>query len=60
MIDNYDLWEGREDRMESLLSKCPECSECGERIQDEQCYRIGNEFICEACMDDHRIYIDEV
>lgn len=32
------------------LEKLPVCSECGEPIQDEHCYEINGELICEDCL----------
>jgi formylmethanofuran dehydrogenase subunit E len=35
---------------EEKLEKLPRCSECDEPIQDEFCYEINGELICEECM----------
>lgn len=32
------------------LKKLPVCAECGEPIQDEHCYEINGELICEDCL----------
>ena len=39
---------------QAQLEKLPVCSECGEPIQDEFAYFIGDEWICEDCMQSHR------
>lgn len=40
---------------EAELRRLPRCSECGERIQDEHCFAINDETICENCMNEqHR------
>lgn len=48
--DAYDMWEQHEAEQEKALSKLPVCDACGENIQDEYCYRIGNDILCEECM----------
>lgn len=48
--DNYDLWERHEEEREAEAVLLPECSVCGEKIQDEFCYEINDELICELCM----------
>lgn len=35
---------------EEELENLPICSECGEPIQDEYCFEVNNEYICERCM----------
>jgi formylmethanofuran dehydrogenase subunit E len=48
--DNYDLWEEHEAEQSRQLDKMPECSYCGEKIQDDFCYEINDEIICEECL----------
>ncbi len=38
---------------EEKLNRLPRCSECDEPIQEETCYEINDEYICERCMQDH-------
>lgn len=38
---------------EAALECLPVCSECGEHIQDEYCFEINDEIICETCMVEH-------
>ena len=46
-------------KREEEAEKLPECSECGEKITDEYCYEINDEYICEKCMkDNHRKDVD--
>ena len=48
-IDNYDRAQAQ------ALAKLPRCSECDEPIQDDYCYEINGELICEECLkDNHR------
>lgn len=39
--------------LEDALALLPECSECGEHIQDEHCFVINDEPICERCMNEN-------
>lgn len=42
------------------LKKRPICSECNEPIQDEHCYEVNGELICEECMmQNHRKFVDD-
>lgn len=34
------------------LNSLPLCDDCEEPIQDEKCYEIGGEVLCEDCMKD--------
>lgn len=36
--------------LEDALALMPVCSECGEHIQNEHCFVINDEIICESCM----------
>ena len=49
--DNYDRWEQHEAECEAWLKKQPICAECGEHIQDDYCYEINDELVCENCME---------
>lgn len=53
MLDNYDLWKQHEAEKEEWLNKLPVCFECGEHIQDEYCFEINGEYICERCMNEN-------
>lgn len=37
------------------LNGLPRCSICGQPIQDEYYYEMGDELICESCMDDYKV-----
>ena len=44
---------------EAELEKLPECCECGYKIQDDYCYEISDEYICEDCLkSNHRKSVD--
>jgi formylmethanofuran dehydrogenase subunit E len=51
--DNYDAFCQYDAEQQAALKRLPVCSECGERIQDEYCYEVNDEFICEQCMEDN-------
>lgn len=51
-------YERYSEHQEKALKIRPLCSHCDEHIQDEFCYVINGEVICEACMD--RFYRKDV
>lgn len=53
MLDNYDLWRQHDDELEDALGLLPVCSECDEPVQDDYCFVINDEIICESCLNDH-------
>ena len=53
MIDNYDLWGNHDRERERELQKLPKCDECGEPIQDDHYYQIGNQKICPGCLENY-------
>lgn len=60
MQDNYDLFVQHEKKQQAELDKLPLCDCCEEPIQDYECYFIGNELLCEDCMNDsYRVYTDD-
>lgn len=51
----YDAEQARE------LEQLPRCSECDEPIQDDFCYEINDEYVCEQCLKDHyRKVVDDI
>ena len=54
---DYDRYEADQ---EAWLNSRPVCAWCGEHIQDEHAYRIGNELICEGCLSETRVNIDDL
>ena len=48
--DNYDLWARHDAEQEAALELLPICDICEEHIQEEHCYQINDEIICEHCM----------
>jgi formylmethanofuran dehydrogenase subunit E len=50
-----------ERQIEEELSRLPKCNECGEPIQDDHCFEINGEFICEECLNDnHRKWTEDL
>lgn len=59
-MDNYSLWEQREDEMERWLKRLPCCYECNRPIQDEMCFEWDGLLFCEECtMANHRRFTDD-
>ena len=46
--------ERHEREQEAWLRSRPVCAWCGEPIQEEMCYDIAGELVCENCIDDCR------
>lgn len=47
------------DEQEKWLQKLPVCCKCKERIQDDTCFDIHDEIICEECMEQFRKYTED-
>lgn len=60
MYDNYDLWAEYDSMKEDEYEKLPICDCCGERIQDEYCYVINGDYICESCMEENRRSVESI
>jgi formylmethanofuran dehydrogenase subunit E len=56
--DNYDIWEAHEIEMERRRARRPKCYRCGEHIQDETAVEIAGKLICENCIDDLRVCLE--
>ena len=53
-IENFHRAEDK------ALERLPRCSECDKPIQDDYCYEINGELICEGCLrDNHRKRIED-
>ena len=51
--DNYDLWKQHDAEQQEKLDRLPLCEYCEEHIQSDYYYEIGNECICEECLNDN-------
>jgi formylmethanofuran dehydrogenase subunit E len=49
-IDDFLRYDRERERERELL---PRCSMCGEPIEEETCYEINDELICEGCLEAH-------
>ena len=49
-IDNYDLYRKHEAEQEALRQLLPRCTESGHLIEDEECYNLDGEAVCEDCI----------
>lgn len=55
---DYDRYCAEQEKELALL---PECSECGEKIMDDQCWKFGDEPICDKCAENnYRIYTSDL
>lgn len=50
MADPYDDFEAKEWEDALWLESRPKCDWCGEPIQEENCYRIFDDLVCEKCV----------
>ena len=48
--DAYDQWAEYDRQKEEELTNLPKCEYCGKPIQDEYCFEINDEIICEKCL----------
>lgn len=55
-LRDFALWD---DDREERLSKRPRCSECGNHIQEDYYYSLGNEMYCENCVKKMITYLGE-
>lgn len=47
------------DYLDKELAKRPVCCECGEHIQEERAYYINGEMICQECMGNYLVQVEE-
>lgn len=59
MIDNAALYDAEEKRLARAEASRVHCDECGEAIWDDFAYRIGDDLICERCMEEKKEWIDD-
>lgn len=45
---------------ERRLAMGPRCSECDECIQSDYCYRINDVLICEDCIENYRVNVEDL
>lgn len=58
--DNFDLFDAHDREQGEKTEKLPTCYECDRPIDDDYCYEINGELICEACLNkNHRKWVDD-
>lgn len=57
--DSYDMWVEHESERARMLARRPKCAECGEPIQEDVAYRINGKLICEKCIKDYEVFVDD-
>lgn len=61
MKDNYDFWLEHDYEEQEWLDSLPVCDECGQTIQDDHCYNINGNYICEECLNErYRVCVDDI
>ena len=56
-LRDFAMYEEEQDR---YLKQLPVCSDCGEHIQEDYCYEINGEYICEECMKSYRKAVEDI
>ena len=58
--DNYDLFKQHDAEQQKQLDRLPRCSECERPIQDEFCFEVNGELVCDECMNNnHRKWVED-
>ena len=59
--DYLDHWAEHNRQQEAELNRLPKCCECCEPIQDDYCFQINDEIICEQCLvENYRISTEDL
>lgn len=57
-VADFERYSAEQERQ---MDRLPECCECGHKIQDEYCFEVSDEYICERCMNNnHRKAVDDI
>lgn len=60
MLDNNDFFDMYDSEQQKMLDRLPRCSECGHPIQDDFCFEVNDEPVCDECMyNNHRKSVDD-
>lgn len=54
---DYDRWEADQN---AWLNARPKCAWCGKHIQEEHAYRIGDDLVCEDCIESEKVNVDDL
>lgn len=49
-IRDFEAWDAER---QAGIDRLPVCAYCGEPIQDDFCYAINDEPVCEECLKEH-------
>lgn len=55
-LDDFHLRDRQQARW---LQSRPQCSECSKHIQDEKAYYINGELICNNCMSNYEVDVED-
>lgn len=58
--DAYDQWAAHDAEQEEALELLPKCSHCDEPIQEDTCFVVNDEPICENCMEMFRVFTTDL
>jgi len=58
MIDADLVFQRYDSDREDELRKLPVCDECRSHIQDEYYYEINGLWLCEECIEAHKVWIE--
>ena len=53
---DFDRWDAEQ---EAKLEKRPVCVYCGEHIQSERALHFNDEFLCEDCIGEHLVDVED-
>ena len=53
--------ERHSEYMERQAKRLPVCCKCKKRIQDDTCYKVDDEVLCESCMrKDYEVWTEDL
>ena len=58
-MEIYDQWSQYDSERERELRKMPVCEYCREHICQERAVKTNEGFICDQCLDDMRMDLDD-
>ena len=47
-LEDFHRWDREQER---YLARLPKCRNCRDPIQDEYCYEVDDEYVCEECIE---------
>lgn len=55
-LADFEAWDAERAKW---LERRPKCADCGEPIQDDHYYQINGGPVCQYCLDNYRVEINE-